>query len=82
MGFFKNIAKRRVANEQKKRAAALYKKRDAKLDAAIAAGKVTKKQKKALGVGGTKKYRDKFKPRTGLAGRADQINELNTDWKK
>ena len=69
MGFFSNIAKRKTKRLQKSRAAALYKRRDAKLDKAISEKKVTDKQKKALGKGGTKKYRDKFGPRTGV-GRA------------
>lgn len=67
MGFFKSIAKRRVDRQRKKRATDLYKRRDIKLDTAIASGKVTPKQKKALGKGGTKKYRKKFGPKVGIA---------------
>lgn len=85
MGFFQNIAKRRVDRQRKKRADDLYKRRDIKLDKALKAGKVTDKQKTALGKGGTKKYRDKFGPKVGLPRQIqnrDLINQLNTDWKK
>lgn len=55
----------------------LYKRRDIKLDKAIKEGKVTSKQKTALGKGGTKKYRKKFGPKKGLAREVERQGTIS-----